>query len=135
MARTRKQHENGGVCPTAATPETVNCKCEAQNPFDFIEGLIDEIMSEKGFCIVPEKILKSGNATIVFWTDKTKTIVRCPADTTPNDYEAFTAALAIKLFGSNSQVKKVIEKTTVVQKPKAPKKPEESFVVEGGVEE
>lgn len=135
MARIKKQHENGSVFPTAENPENVNCKCSAQNPFDFLDGLIDEIMSSKGFNIVPNRILKSGNATIVFWADGTKTIVRCSAGTTPNDYDAFTAALAIRLFGSNSQVKKVIEKTTVVQKPKASKKIKEATVVEGGVEE
>ena len=83
------------------------------------------------FHIVPEKILKSNNATIVFWKDGTKTLVRCAEGTEPNDYNAFTAALAIRLFGSNTHLKKVIQDKTVAQKLKKPKnKP----VQEGGAE-
>ncbi len=40
-------------------------------------------------------------------------------DTVPNDYEAFTATLAIKIFKTNSQVKKMI------QPPKEKKKKDE----------
>lgn len=70
---------------------------------------------------MPDRILKSGNATIVFWKDGTKTVVKLPEGDTPDDYSAFTAALAIKIFGSNSRVKKVIKTKTEIQKPKAKK--------------
>lgn len=66
----------------------------------------------------PERILKSGAVTIVFWGDGTKTMVRCSETETPDDYDAFTAALAIKVFGSNSKLKRVIRNKTVIQKPK-----------------
>jgi hypothetical protein len=69
----------------------------------------------------PVRILKSGNRTIVFWTDGTKTIVKRPEDTADNDYEAFTAALAIKVFGTNSALKRIIKNKTVEQKPKKKK--------------
>ena len=46
--------------------------------------------------------------TIVFWADNTKTVVRCPEGKAFSEYEAFTAALAEKVYGSNSQVKKEI---------------------------
>ena len=69
-------------------------------------------------CFVPDRILKSGNRTIVFWNDGTKTIVKRSEDTEDNDYEAFTAALAIKVFGSNSALKRIIKNKTVQQKPK-----------------
>ena len=62
---------------------------------------------------MPDRILKSKNATIVFWKD---------------DYSAFTAALAIKIFGANSRVKKIIKTRTEIQKPKA-KKGEENETV------
>lgn len=70
---------------------------------------------------MPERILKSGNATIVFWKDGTKKDVKLPEGDTPDDYSAFTAALAKKIFGSNSKVKKVIKTKTEIQKPKAKK--------------
>lgn len=66
----------------------------------------------------PTRILVSGNATIVFWMDDTKTVVRCAKGETPDLYAAFTAALGIKLYGSNSQLKKVMQRLTVIQKPK-----------------
>lgn len=66
----------------------------------------------------PKRILKSGPCTIVFWSDGTKTMVRCASDEEDNDYAAFTAALAIKLFGSNSALKRMIKNKTSVQKPK-----------------
>lgn len=66
----------------------------------------------------PKRILKSGNVTVVFWVDGTKTVVKCGKDDTPDDYDAFTAALAIKIFGSNSQVKKIIKTTTEIQQKK-----------------
>lgn len=69
----------------------------------------------------PKKVLKSGNATIVFWADGTKTVVKCAANEVPDDYDAFTAALAIKIFGSNSKLKKVIRSKTEIQKQKGEK--------------
>ena len=68
---------------------------------------------------IPVRILKSGVATIVFWKDGTKTVVKCAPETTSNDYDAFTSALAIKLFSTNSRLKKLIREKTVVQPEKA----------------
>lgn len=58
--------------------------------------------------LIPKKIIKSGDRTIVFWKDNTKTIVKRSDDTPDDLYSAFTAALAIKIYGSNSQVKKIL---------------------------
>lgn len=69
----------------------------------------------------PSRILKSGNRTIVFWDDGTKTIVKRAEDEQDNDYAAFTAALGIKLYGSNSALKRIAERTEV-QKPKKKQK-------------
>lgn len=62
-----------------------------------------------------KRILISGMCTIVFWLDGTKTIVRCQADTKSNVYNAFTAALAKKIYGSNSQIKKIIQRSIQIQ--------------------
>ena len=56
----------------------------------------------------PKKIIKSGDRTIVFWGDDTKTIVKRSDDTADDLYSAFCAALAKKIYGSNSQVKKIL---------------------------
>ena len=73
---------------------------------------------EDEIAVWPERIVKSGRATIVFWDDGTKTVVKRSPDEPDNDYNAFLAALGIKIFGSNSQLKKIIKEQTVVQKPK-----------------
>lgn len=79
----------------------------------------DEIdLDDDEIAVWPERIVKSGRATIVFWEDDTKTVVKRSADEPDNDYNAFLAALGIKIFGSNSQLKKIIKEQTVVQKPK-----------------
>lgn len=71
----------------------------------------------------PKKILKSGPCTIVFWQDGTKTMVRRATDEVDDDYSAFTAALAIKIFGSNSAVKRIVKDKLVeqIKKTKNPK--------------
>lgn len=57
----------------------------------------------------PKRIIKNGIATIVFWNDDTKTIVKCAEDDEPDDYMAFCAAYCKKVFGSNSHLKRVIK--------------------------
>lgn len=66
----------------------------------------------------PKRILRSGPCTIVFWEDGTKTIVRKAPDEEDNAYAAFTAALAIKIFGSNQAVKRIVEMTETQEKKK-----------------
>lgn len=107
-------------------------KVRGKGPF----GIVDFTVDESCFDLVrrsndvspfvpfhePCRILKSGDRTIVFWPDGEKTIVKRAADEPDNDYAAFTAALGIKLFGSNSALKRMIERKTVQQKPKEKKK-------------
>lgn len=74
----------------------------------FAKELNGEIMDISSDVFTPEKIIKSADRTIVFWKDGTKTIVRCADDAEDDIYSAFTAALAEKIYGSNSQVKKIL---------------------------
>lgn len=68
--------------------------------------------------IWPDGVLISGNRTIVFWEDGTKTVVKRADDETDSIYAAYTAALAIKIYGSNSKLKKIIADRMEVQIPK-----------------
>lgn len=79
---------------------------------------MESTQSEKSGLFAPSRILKSGNRTIVFWHDGTKTIVKRTEDEPDNDYAAFTAALGIKIFGSNSALRRMIKKSFKVQKRK-----------------
>lgn len=70
----------------------------------------------------PKKIIKNNKTTIVIWTDNTKTIVRCGANEVQDEYHAFTAALAKKIFGTNTRIKKIVSKTIVQDNNKRNKK-------------
>ena len=56
----------------------------------------------------PLKIIYNDPATIVFWRDGTKTVVKRMEKEKFNPYTAFCAALAKKLFGSNSAVNRIV---------------------------
>lgn len=58
-----------------------------------------------------DHIVFSGDKTIVFWKDGTKTMVSCMEGQAFDEYSGFVAALAKKLYGSTSQVKKLVKKT------------------------
>lgn len=53
---------------------------------------------------VPKRIIYNDPATIVFWKDGTKTVVKKAAQEPYNKYNAFCAALAKKVYGNNSRV-------------------------------
>lgn len=61
--------------------------------------------------LTPKRILRSGNRTIVFWADGTKTNVKLSENEQDNAYAAFTAALGIKVYGSNSALKRIVART------------------------
>lgn len=64
-------------------------------------------------CYVPKKIKQNGPATIIFWQDGTKTVIKL-AESDPDGgvYHAFCAALAKKIYKTNSQLKRVIDRKT-----------------------
>lgn len=59
--------------------------------------------------LFPTKIIYNPPATIVFWTDGTKTVVKCSMDDEYNEYYGFLCALGKKMFGTNSRLKKLID--------------------------
>lgn len=67
---------------------------------------------QEAFVLEVKKIIKNGPATIVFWTDGTKTIVKLQEGDQDDIYAGFTAALAKKIFGSTSKVRKIMKKST-----------------------
>lgn len=65
--------------------------------------------SKKKNLIEVKSIKYSGKYTTVTWSDGTKTRVSCGENEQQSRYSAFCSALAIKIFGTNSQVKKIVE--------------------------
>lgn len=86
---------------------------------DFSYKKADVIIND-GVFEYPEKIIKNPdkNATTVKWKDGTYTTVKQSPDDPDDDYMAFCAALAIKTYGSNSAVKRLIRKNIEVLKKK-----------------
>lgn len=60
----------------------------------------------------PVRIIYNSPATIVFWSDGTKTVVKKRKGERFNEYNAFCAALAKKVFESNSAVNKIVKSGT-----------------------
>jgi len=76
-----------------------------------------------GPMLTPRQIIYNDPATIVFWSDGSKTVVKRMDNEAWNPYNAFCAALAKRIYGSNSQVNRLV-KSGVFQtkKDKAVKK-------------
>ena len=70
----------------------------------------------------PARIIYNNPATIVFWKDGTKTVVKKSPKEKYNAYNAFCAALAKKIYGNNSQVQKIVQSGINQQMKKANKK-------------
>jgi len=69
-----------------------------------------------------DHVVFSEPATIVFWEDGTKTVVKCMKGERYERYAGFMAACMKKMFGSTSRAKSVMNYFTVEQAPKTEKK-------------
>lgn len=115
----------------AKVPRTTNCHgtFKFERGFDEKEKERKEKMNEAekenarkiAIKFEPKQILQNGPVTIVFWKDGTKTIVRKSENSADDPYSAFCAALAKKIYGNNSRVKKILDKKTVKAKAKEKK--------------
>lgn len=91
--------------------EPANVYIDGKSVFHSVEEFIAELFKPT-LDYVPDRILKSGPATIVFWKDGTKTIVKLAADEPDNEYTAFCCALSKKVLGNNNTIKKIIKQKT-----------------------
>ena len=82
------------------------------------------VQTLNGPCPKPKKVVYNEEAgvMVVIWMDGQKTIVRPTEDEDVNPYDAFCAAYCKRVFGSNSALKRELEKVMVVEKPKTKKK-------------
>lgn len=94
-----------------------------------IRGVLDYDTLEKAnetSRFIAKKILKNGDYMTVLWADGTKTIVKRAADEAESDYAAFTAAVGIKAYGSNSALKRIVASAEEQGKKKKKKQNEGS---------
>lgn len=57
-----------------------------------------------------KKIMHNGPATIVFWKDGTKTVVRLKEGDKYDPYAAFTAAVAKRLYGKTVKISEIVDR-------------------------
>lgn len=79
-----------------------------QEMMDAVGKMIHEKEERKMF-MTPKKIMRNGPATIVFWEDGTKTVVKKMPGDKDDIYAAFCAAFTKKHFGSNEKVKATVD--------------------------
>lgn len=66
--------------------------------------------SENAFGLYPKRIYYyDNNYTTVLWDDGTRTTVKLSGDDIYDEHSAFCAALAKRIYGSNSKIKKMIK--------------------------
>lgn len=97
--------------PTKFTVEVDPPKLEVKNPLceyqKYNRGYEDGIDATLD-ALDPVHIIYNPPATIVFWGNGEKTVVKCSKNEKFNKYHGFCAAVAKRLFENNSQVTKLV---------------------------
>lgn len=90
-----------------------NCSCSLE---DYVQKTMAGNVSNSKNSYMIEKVIKNDDAVIVFWTDKTKTVVKLMAGDTDDIYSAVAQAMAKKIYGGtgkfHSHVNKVLKDYT-----------------------
>jgi len=68
-------------------------------------------------CTIFDKVIYNPPATIVYWNDGTKTIVRCGPNDKFNEESGFAAALLRKVYGDRQKFQKMLEEKSYRQYP------------------
>ena len=102
-----------------------SCECDTCPLFDecYADEIADCERRDPPMWSVPDidRVVFNDPATIVFWEDGTKTVVKCAKDQTFERYAGFIAACAKKMFGSTSRAKAIMEECAYDQLPKVKK--------------
>ena len=62
-----------------------------------------------------KKIIYNDAATIVYWTDGTKTVVKCNENDEYSEYAGFIAAVAKKMYGGANAINRLIDSKKVIR--------------------
>lgn len=84
------------------------------NPYEVFADTVFRVV--KNEFLPPLRIIHHGPATVVFWKDGTKTVVKLMEGDVYDEYNAFCAAFVKKVYGSTNAVKKAIEAATEATK-------------------
>lgn len=85
---------------------------------DFCKFMWDLYGDQIKRALTPHRIIhnRKTDETIVIWKDGTKTKVKLMEGEKSSPYTAYTAALAKKIYGSNTQVSKIVSMTIEPEK-------------------
>lgn len=67
------------------------------------------------FQFMPKEIIYNDAATIVYWTDGTKTVVKCNENDEYSEYAGFVAAVAKKMYGGANAINRLIDSKKVIR--------------------
>ena len=70
----------------------------------------------KNPAVVPKQVIFNNPATIIFWSDGTKTVVKKEENAEFNPYYGFCAAVTKKTFGNNSIVNRIVKNAIYQEK-------------------
>ena len=106
---------NAGICEKEELRKEIHDKMKF--PRNIADHCVNDVLATIKFAetknfysLNVSKIIFNPPATIVFWEDGTKTVVKCSAEDEFSEYYGFLVALGKKVYESNSQIKKLIDK-------------------------
>lgn len=67
------------------------------------------------FQFAPKEIIYNDAATIVYWTDGTKTVVKCNENDVYSEYFGFIAAVAKKMYGGANAINRLIDSKKIIR--------------------
>lgn len=115
---TLKQETKGGTIMTAMYEKknklnVASTEDRERYPYSGSYGVRGEaaVFLDKAF--TPVHVIFHPPATIVFWKDGSKTVVKCAPGEKFNKYHGFCAAVAKKIYANNTQLNKMIESIPV----------------------
>ena len=87
---------------------------------DKIKVIEEKKLHSSDICPMPKKVIYDPEAgvTVVMWNDGEKTIVRASEGETLDIYDAFCAAFCKRVYGTNSALKRELNKILVVKEKK-----------------
>lgn len=95
-------------------------KEEAERLYAYSRKILEELeVVMPAYRTIPDmidRVLFNPPATIIFWKDGTKTVVKADPDEDPYiPYLGFCAAIVKKIFGTNSSIKKILKERSNYQ--------------------
>ena len=77
---------------------------------EYLDRLVDEKVSKKIHNMFDiDRIVYNPPATIVFWKDGTKTVVKCDPSEKFSKYHGFCAAVTKRLYITSSQINRIVK--------------------------